>query len=84
MRFGIRDNLAFNRAMLAKQVWRLLNCGDSAIARTLRARYYPHISFLDARAVHNTSFTWKSILVGKDLLQEGIIWRIGDGQKVRI
>lgn len=30
------------------------------------------------------SYTFRSILHGRDLLREGVIWRIGDGSKVNI
>lgn len=30
------------------------------------------------------SYTWRSILKGIDLLKEGIIWRIGDGEELSI
>jgi hypothetical protein len=30
------------------------------------------------------SYTWRSILKGIQVLKEGVIWRIGNGQNVRI
>lgn len=38
---GFRDFHSFNLAMLAKQVWRLINEPDSLCARVLRTKYYP-------------------------------------------
>jgi ribonuclease HI len=40
--------------------------------------------FLNAKCPKRASYTWRSILHGRELLKEGLIWRIGDGQKVRV
>jgi hypothetical protein len=39
---------------------------------------------LTASAPKFGSFTWKSILHGRDLLKEGLVWRIGNGQKIKV
>ncbi|OMO99000.1 reverse transcriptase [Corchorus capsularis] len=41
-------------------------------------------SFLDAKVGWTPSFTWRSILKGRELLQFGLRWRIGDGRNVRV
>jgi hypothetical protein len=38
---------------------------------------------LTAKCPGNASYTWRSILHGRDLLKEGIIWRIGDGVGIK-
>jgi hypothetical protein len=30
------------------------------------------------------SFTWKSILYGHELVKEELVWRIGDGSKIKV
>jgi hypothetical protein len=59
-----RDYHSFNLAMLAKQIWRLINEPNSLYARVLRAKYYPHGDILKAGPKTGSSFTWQSILVG--------------------
>ncbi|KAL0385690.1 UNVERIFIED_CONTAM: hypothetical protein Sradi_2963300 [Sesamum radiatum] len=81
---GLRDIRCFNSAMLAKQVWRLLNNPDSLAAQVLRARYYPGLSILDAELGSRPSFTWRSILSAKDIVRTGYRWRIGDGRTTQI
>jgi hypothetical protein len=39
---------------------------------------------MEAKCPKRASFTWNSTLYGRDLLKEGLVWRIGDGSKVKI
>lgn len=43
---GFRDLECFNKALLEKQGWRLLQQPDSLIAQILREKYYPRGCFL--------------------------------------
>lgn len=45
---GFRDLVCFNKALLAKQGWRLLTSPDSITSRIKKAKYYPHSSILEA------------------------------------
>jgi hypothetical protein len=81
---GLRDLEAFNKALLAKQVWRLLLEPDSLCVRVLRARYYPDGKLLDAKLKSGSSFTWQSILAGLDCFKRGCIWCVGDGSQIKI
>ena len=81
---GFRDPEAFNQALLAKQAWRILQVPTSLCARVLKARYFSEDSILTATCSSMASYTFRSILHGRDLLWERLIWRIGDGSQVRI
>jgi hypothetical protein len=81
---GFRDFGIFNQAMLGKQAWRLATNPTSMCARVLKARYYPDTDFLSARKPMSSSFTWRSILVGRELLCAGMRWGTGNGGKVSI
>jgi hypothetical protein len=70
--------------MLGKQAWRLITNPSSLCARVLKGRYYPHTDFLHAVKPRSSSFTWRSILVGRDLLVRGINWGIGNGERISI
>jgi hypothetical protein len=76
---GFRDFSLFNQVMLGKQGWRLLTRPDSMCARVLKGKYYPHSDFLLATKKKRSSATWLSILHGSDVLQKGLIKRVGPG-----
>ncbi|XP_030478315.1 uncharacterized protein LOC115695389 [Cannabis sativa] len=80
---GFRSLTHFNQTMLAKQAWRILKCPDSLLSLVLKARYFPHTSILDAGPGHSPSYTWRSILWGRDLMKQGLIWKIGNGTTIR-
>ena len=81
---AFRDPEAFNQALLAKQAWRILQQPTFLCARVLKARYLSADSILTATALTSASYTFRSILWGRDLLREGLIWRIGNGAAVNI
>lgn len=81
---GYRNLNLFNQALLAKQGWRLLTNPSSVAARVLKARYFPHSSFMEAVCQPGMSFSWRSILAGKTVLARGLRYQIGNGCDVSI
>jgi hypothetical protein len=81
---GFWKYVDFNQALLAKQAWRILINPTSLSSRVLQARYFKAGDFQNAPCPSNASFTWKSILHGRELLKEGLIWRVGDGKKISV
>jgi ribonuclease HI len=81
---GFRDLSCFNKALLAKQLWRLWKTPESLIARIMKAKYFPDCSVLEASLGKKPSFAWRSIHSSMDLLQEGLVWRVGNGKTIRI
>ena len=81
---GFRDVLAFNLAMLAKQVWRLIHNNQSLFYRVYKARYFLNCSFMLAELGPNPSFVWRSLLAARDVIREGSTWRVGDGQNIGV
>jgi hypothetical protein len=81
---GFRDLHSFNLAMLAKQVWRLIDEPNSLCAQILRAKYYPSGDILKAGPKAGSSFTWQSIVAGIQTFKRGCIWRVGDGSSIEI
>jgi hypothetical protein len=81
---GFRDFLSFNKALLAKQAWRLWSNPQSLVAKIMKAKYFSGSSILEAKLGTRPSFAWRSIISSCDLLREGLVWRVGNGEKIRI
>jgi ribonuclease HI len=81
---GFRDMRLFNQALLARQAWRLLAFPDSLCARVLKARYYPQGELMDTVFTGNPSSSWSAISYGLELLKKGLVWRVGNGERIRI
>uniref|UniRef100_A0A803Q7T2 Reverse transcriptase domain-containing protein n=1 Tax=Cannabis sativa TaxID=3483 RepID=A0A803Q7T2_CANSA len=58
------------------------NFRDSLVARLFKAKYFRHKSFLNASKGHCASFTWQSLLWGRDLLKRGLLWKEGNGKSI--
>ncbi|KAL5552796.1 hypothetical protein UlMin_040197 [Ulmus minor] len=76
---GFRDMKLFNKAILAKQAWRILTCPSSLAARVLQGFYFTNSTFLQVRKTSSASFVWRSILWGRELLMQGSRQKIGTG-----
>jgi hypothetical protein len=63
----------FNKVLLARQAWRLLQFRYSLCARLLKEKYYPNGELVDKVFPSDTSPTWRFIVYGLELLKEGII-----------
>ena len=79
---GFRDLLCFNKALLAKQGWRLMQFPESLTTQIFKAKYFPRSLFKEAKLGSKPSFAWRSIFRARNLLIEGLMWRIGNGQGV--
>ena len=73
----------FNLALLAKQLWRLVQFPDSLVARVLRGRYYRMSSPLRLHSVSVPSYVWSSISAARKLLLLGIRQKNHSGYEVR-
>ncbi|XP_048623608.1 uncharacterized protein LOC125592465 [Brassica napus] len=80
---GFRMIHEFNLALLAKQLWRLVQLPDSLVARVLRGRYYRMSSPLRLHSVSVPSYVWSSISAAQKLLLLGIRQKIHSGYEVR-
>ncbi|KAJ1288062.1 hypothetical protein BS78_02G060100 [Paspalum vaginatum] len=81
---GFKDIEMFNLALLARQAWRIMQNHESLSARILKAIYFPNGNFLNAGLGSRPSQIWRAILDGRDVLEQGLIRRIVNGESTSI
>jgi hypothetical protein len=81
---GFRNIDLFSLALLARQAWRILQDPGSLSARVLKAVYFPEDELLDAEMGSSPSWVWRAIIDGIQVLQQGLIRRIGSGESTKI
>lgn len=82
--FNFKDLGCFNQALLAKQGWRILENPNLTISKVLQGRYFPQSSKLEASCSSTSSFFWKGLIWGLDLLKGGLRRNVGNGQNTRL
>ena len=84
VRLGFKEIEKVNEALLAKQVWWMMNNLDSLCFKVFKAHFFPNYSILEAKDSITGSYAWKSILSARDVIRKGMVWQTGNGQSVRI
>ncbi|KAL5538173.1 hypothetical protein UlMin_045972 [Ulmus minor] len=77
---NFRDLESFNKALLAKQCWKLIREPDSLIGRVLKASYFKKSCFLEAKIGSKPSYVWRIILWGKGDIEAGSKWHVGSSE----
>ncbi|CAL1411430.1 unnamed protein product [Linum trigynum] len=77
---GFRRFEQFNQALLAKIGWQILSEPDSLLAKVYKGKYFPNGTFLSATARSRPSWGWQGVLYGRQLLERGLRWQIGNGR----
>jgi hypothetical protein len=81
---GFKDFTSFNMVLLDKQGWRMLKLPDNLLARIMKAKYFLNCSILEAIQGRNPSSAWRSIQKSCELLNEGLVWRVGNRSTMKI
>ena len=79
-----KDITDFNTAMLAKQLWRLIEKPNTLFSRVFKGRYFRNASPLEPIRSNSPSYGWRSIVSARSLVSKGIIKRVGSGSSISI
>ena len=69
--FSIIDLVCFNKALLAKQLLRLIN-PNLLVSKVLKSKYLRGDQSWNREPPKATSWVWKSLMGGKQLLDKGM------------
>lgn len=69
---AFRDLSVFNKALLAKQVWRMIENSDHMVTKVFKAQYFKNMDIMEAPLGSNPSYIWRSLLWSRDILPKGI------------
>lgn len=81
---GFRGFCEFNKALLGKQCWRLINGDNTLMAKVFKSRYFPRSNFMTAKIGYQPSYAWRSLMNAREVIDLGARWLIGNGQQVSI
>lgn len=70
---GLHDMHSFNLVLRLKQVWRILKEHNSFVSKVFQQKYFPNVSFLQAKTSYMLSYVWRSLLTGKELFSKCLI-----------
>ncbi|XP_071920724.1 uncharacterized mitochondrial protein AtMg00310-like [Coffea arabica] len=79
-----KDLEAFNKALLGKQVWRILTKSNLPVSKVLKAKYFPKESILQCKLPKNASWIWQGLMGARGLIDKGLIKGIENGRSTRI
>nr|XP_027101745.1 uncharacterized protein LOC113722690 [Coffea arabica] len=81
---GFKDLMAFNAALLGKQVWRLITQPNLLVSQVMKAKYFPSTSIFRCKVPNNASWLWRSLMGARELVNLGTRRKIGNGMNTNI
>lgn len=70
---GFKKIKDFNKALVAKKMWRLIQMDNIVVAQILEAKYLPNTLPLYAKKHFRPSYSWSSIFLARDLQLDGTL-----------
>ncbi|GLT24834.1 hypothetical protein SLA2020_000030 [Shorea laevis] len=81
---GLRSTADHNQALITKLGWQLISDSERPWCRALLKKYVQNESMLLCTPPSSASSTWKSILRCRGVLQLGLRWSVGSGQRIKL
>ncbi|PRQ24116.1 hypothetical protein RchiOBHm_Chr6g0268841 [Rosa chinensis] len=70
--------------MLAKQAWRIVQNPDSLVSSIYKTKYFHSTSFINNSLGAALSYTWRSIITSREILEAGMRWQVDDARSIAI
>ena len=83
-RMGFKDIQMFNKALLAKQVWRIMTQPNLLVSKVLKEKYFPGGSVLEGKVPRNASWIWQSLMSAREVIKDGCQKKVGNGKGTNI
>ena len=81
---GIKKSGPMNKALLAKQYWRIKSNPNSLLSKTLKSKYCPNSDLHSHKPKQNASWIWRNIMSQDHPQLCQATWRIGRGHNIPI
>jgi len=79
---GLRKTDAVNLVFQAKLAWKVLWGFEGLWTSVMKHKYLNSNSFLECKIKSTDSPVWKSVRRSRVLLQKGIRWNVGEGDRI--
>jgi ribonuclease HI len=79
---GIKKFSTMNKALIAKQYWRICSHPNLLLTKTLKAKYCPNEDLHTHKPKSHASWIWKSIMGSNNPILTQGRWRVGNGSNI--
>lgn len=81
---GFRDFRLVNKALMAKQFWRVVQRPTSVAGQWIHHKYVKPNSNLELKRSSLQSVCWKGIACNAEFIKQRLRWQLGNGTKIDI
>lgn len=81
---GFKDLEEINKSLLAKVAWQIVHNPNALWVCVLRAFCFLRGNFLDSKVGGRSSWCWRSVCCGKEVIDHNSLWWVKDGANIRL
>jgi hypothetical protein len=78
---GLRDMVCMNSALLMKHLFNLAANRDILWVQLVKAKYFPRGNIWQSKRMHNCTNFWRAIMSLREVLQQQVLWVVGNAQQ---
>ncbi|KAJ9535399.1 hypothetical protein OSB04_un001489 [Centaurea solstitialis] len=81
---GVKSLKLWNKILLSKQIWKIIDNGDSLWVKWLHTYRLKDRNFWDVGEVHDASWFWRKMVRIRDAFRFQLVHKIGDGKSTSL